>query len=68
MATVSPAVDAANCALSGVTRDQRGKHRPFDRPGSANVADACDIGALEWSDLNGNGSEDSDEIFHDGFE
>lgn len=64
----SPALDTGNCALSGVTLDQRGKRRPFDRPGSANAADACDIGAFEWSDLDGDGAEDSDEIFRNGFE
>jgi CSLREA domain-containing protein len=64
----SPAIDSGSCRLSGLTADQRGVPRPFDLAGASNTDDGCDIGAFEWSDLNGNGAEDGDEIHVDGFE
>ena len=41
----SPAVDAGSCSY--LSYDQRGKLRPTDLPGVANVDDGCDIGAFE---------------------
>jgi hypothetical protein len=43
----SPALDGGSCGVSGVNADQRGQSRPFDVSAVANVADACDIGAVE---------------------
>lgn len=64
----SPAIDTGSCFISGVVRDQRGYLRPFDVAGVPNPADGCDIGSVEWSDLDGDGTEDGDEFFDDGFE
>jgi hypothetical protein len=44
--TGSPALDAGNCP--GETADQRGFARPFDLHLVSNVADGCDIGAVEY--------------------
>jgi len=54
----SPLIDGGNCAVSGLSDDQRRVARPVDAPDVANVADGCDIGAIEWSD----------DVFEDGFE
>ena len=53
----SPATDAGSCAASGIDVDQRGHARPADLPRVANVADGCDIGAVEFDD----------DVFWDGF-
>jgi CSLREA domain-containing protein len=54
----SPVIDAGSCAVSGLLDDQRHVARPSDAPGVENVADGCDIGALEWTN----------DVFEDGFE
>jgi CSLREA domain-containing protein len=54
----SPVIDGGSCAVSGLSVDQRHVARPFDAPDVANVADGCDIGAIEWTD----------DVFEDGFE
>ena len=53
----SPATDAGTCAISSVYIDERTHARPSDVPRVANVADGCDIGAVELDD----------DIFWDGF-
>jgi hypothetical protein len=68
LAAGSPAIDAGSCFAGSVTVDQRGLSRPFDEPGASNADDACDAGAVEWTDSNGNGIDDGIEIFLDGFE
>jgi hypothetical protein len=40
------AIDAGNCPDQSI--DQRGLPRPFDHKTVADVADGCDIGAVEW--------------------
>lgn len=64
----SPAIDAGSCFAGSVTVDQRGLARPFDEPGASNADDACDVGAVEWTDSNDNDIDDGIEIFLDGFE
>lgn len=54
----SPATDAGSCVASSVNVDERNHARPSDVPRVANVADGCDIGAVELDD----------DIFWDGFE
>ncbi|MEO1367835.1 MAG: choice-of-anchor Q domain-containing protein, partial [Acidobacteriota bacterium] len=46
----SVAIDAASCALSGVTLDQRTFGRPVDILTVANADDGCDAGAYESRD------------------
>jgi len=58
LSSTSPAIDAGSCGVSGAMVDQRGYVRPFDDPGSANVDDACDPGAFEWTDVDSDGAED----------
>jgi CSLREA domain-containing protein len=55
----SLAIDAANCALSGVTDDQLRFERPVDLPFASNNADGCDAGAIE---------NQGERIFRNGFE
>jgi F5/8 type C domain len=57
----SSVLDAGSCAVSLETRDQRGRVRPFDVFGIANRVDACDVGALESIDGDGDGVVDSDD-------
>ncbi|MEM7052323.1 MAG: FG-GAP-like repeat-containing protein [Acidobacteriota bacterium] len=64
----SPALDQGSCVVSTATEDARGFARPFDNPGTADAADGCDIGAVEYTDANDDGLEDGREIFGDGFE
>jgi len=54
----SPATDAGSCAASSVYVDERTHTRPSDVPRVANVADGCDIGAVELDD----------DLFWDGLE
>ncbi|MEM6457534.1 MAG: choice-of-anchor Q domain-containing protein, partial [Acidobacteriota bacterium] len=54
----SPAVDAGSCLASRTETDARGSARFQDVAGVANVDDACDIGAFEAYDLNGDGAVD----------
>ncbi len=54
----SPATDAGSCAASSLNIDERTHARPSDVPRVANVADGCDIGAVELDD----------DIFWNGFE
>jgi len=54
----SPATDAGSCAASSVYVDERTQTRPSDVPRVANVADGCDIGAVELDD----------DLFWDGLE
>jgi hypothetical protein len=67
LASASPAIDGGSCAASGATKDQRSFTRPFDAP-AADVDDGCDIGAFEWTDLDGTGYDDGVELLADGFE
>jgi CSLREA domain-containing protein len=46
----SPAINAGNCVASGIFTDQRGHNRPAAVPRVSNVADGCDIGAIELDD------------------
>lgn len=48
----SPLIDAGNCAHLSMLTDQRGIERPVDFPDSGfpNVADGCDIGAVELTE------------------
>ncbi len=46
----SPAINAASCAASSIAVDQRDHARPASVPRVPNVADGCDIGALELDD------------------
>jgi CSLREA domain-containing protein len=64
----SPGIDQGSCYYSNVYFDQRGLSRPFDVPTISNLDDGCDIGSLEWWDADGDGVEDSDVAFRDGFE
>jgi len=66
--SISPAIDAGNCLVIDLFFDQRGFLRPFDVAGVANLVDACDIGAAEWTDLDGDGIDDGDVVFFHGFE
>ena len=66
--STSPALDTGNCLNIDFFYDQRGFARPFDVPGAANLVDGCDIGAVEWTDLDGDGVEDGDVVFIQGFE
>ncbi|MBN2383438.1 hypothetical protein JXQ70_11195 [bacterium] len=52
----SLAIDAGNCSISGMSVDQRGLSRPFDDPYLTNIADGCDIGAVERQDSTGAGT------------
>ena len=54
----SPALDGGSCAASSLYVDQRGIVRPIDDARAINVADGCDIGAVELND----------EIFSSGFD
>jgi CSLREA domain-containing protein len=54
----SPSTDAGSCVASSLNVDERTHARPSDVPRVANVADGCDIGAVELDD----------DIFWDGFE
>jgi hypothetical protein len=51
------AIDRGNCAItaSNATEDARGVARPTDLPTFGNVEDACDIGAIEATDVDGDG-------------
>ena len=55
----SPAIDAAAVMACEAT-DERGIGRPFD--GNADGAAVCDIGAFEFIDCNGNGTDDGTDI------
>ena len=54
----SSAIDAGNRPASAIPVEERNPPRPNDEPGVVNVADGCDIGAVE---------RDHD-IFWDGFD
>ncbi|MEO7326801.1 MAG: choice-of-anchor Q domain-containing protein, partial [Dokdonella sp.] len=54
----SAAIDAGDCAASSINVDERNHSRPSDVPGVTNVADGCDIGAVELDE----------DIFRDGFD
>lgn len=49
----SPVIDAGDCALSGITVDQRGAPRPVDGTDGADPfpGDGCDIGAVELDSI-----------------
>ena len=53
----SPALDGGSCRSGTVIEDQRGVHRPVDRPDVPDADDGCDIGSVELEAL-----------FFDGFE
>jgi len=63
----SPCIDAGNNAVSSLPEtDLGGGPRLFDDPATADTgagtAPLVDIGAAEWSDCNGNSTEDSQEV------
>jgi hypothetical protein len=64
----SPVLDAGKCLDGLVHHDQRGFIRPFDFPAIAATSDGCDVGAVEWSDSNGDGFDDGLVLFSNGFE
>jgi hypothetical protein len=65
---VSVALDHGKSPLRST--DQRSFPRQRDLPtiDAPPGGEGSDVGAFEWSDLNGNGAEDSVEIFDNGFE
>jgi F5/8 type C domain len=61
MKRTSSLIDAGSCAVSGEDRDANGRVRPINISGIDNLFDACDIGALEGRDGDGDGAIDMDD-------
>ncbi len=61
MLRTSPLIDRGACTVSQEVRDANGRTRPLDISGISNLGDACDIGALEGRDGDGDGAIDMDD-------
>jgi predicted outer membrane repeat protein len=61
MKRTSSLIDAGSCVISQEVRDANARVRPLDIGGINNTVDACDIGALEGRDGDGDGAIDMDD-------